>query len=112
MKCESIQKRLEDLIKNLDLVLIFLCWLISTFQGNMEYDWAVRLHFLLMAIAVFLVATPRRKENWFVFAFWEVSIYNIIDELMGGGDSYVWYEFPLLVAILIHSWKKFKSDRN
>jgi len=113
MKLENVQKVLKDLIKNLDLVLIFLCWLISTFQGQMEYDWAVRLHFLLMAIAITLVATPRRKENWFVFAFWELSIYNVFDELMGGGDSYVWYELPIMVFILIHSWYKFKnSDGN
>lgn len=85
MKCANILKKLDDLIKNLDLVLIFLCWLISTFQGQMEYDWAVRLHFLLMAIAITLVATPRRNTNWFVFAFWELSIYNVFDELIGGG---------------------------
>lgn len=106
---ENAQKVLNDLIKNLDLVLIFLCWLISTFQGNMEYDWAVRVHFLLMAIAIFLVAHKRRKEHWFIYAFWELSIYNVVDELMGGGDSYVWYELPLLVAILIHSYYKFKK---
>ena len=76
---------------------------------QMEYDLAVRLHFLLMAIAITLVATPRRNDNWFVFAFWELSIYNVFDELMGGGDSYVWYELPLLVIILFHSWYKFKK---
>lgn len=108
MKCVKDLKALKDLLYNFDLVLIFLCWLISTFQGQMEYDLAVRLHFLLMAIAITLVATPRRNDNWFVFAFWELSIYNVFDELMGGGDSYVWYELPLLALILFHSWYKFK----
>ena len=106
---ENVQNALKDLSSCIDLVLIFLCWLISTFQGNMEYDLAVRLHFLLMAIAVFLIAHKRRKENWFVYAFWEMSIYNVVDELMGGGDSYVWYELPVIALILIYSWYKFKK---
>lgn len=97
---------MKKLVNNLDIVLIFLCWLISTFQGNMEYSFAVRLHFLLMAIAIFLVAHKRRKEHWFIYAFWELSIYNVFDELTGGGDSYAWYELPIMVFILFHSWYK------
>lgn len=100
---------MKKLVNNLDLVLISLCWLISTFQGKMEYAFAIRLHFLLMAIAITLVATPRRKEHWFIYAFWELSIYNVFDEMMGGGDSYSWYEFPVMVIILFHSWYKFKK---
>lgn len=50
-----------------------------------------------------------RKDGFFQFAFFEIAIYNVIDEVMNQGDVNQWYELPILVAILIHSYYKFKK---
>jgi len=103
------EKDLKALKDHTWMCLVFICWGISNYQEQIGDRLATRLYFLIMAIVFVMLATKFRNNSWLSYAFWELSIYNVFDEMMGGGDSYSWYEFPVMVIILFHSWYKFKK---
>lgn len=91
------------------MFLIFSGWIISNLQEYLSEPFAVRTYFLLLSVAICLVATNFRKVSFFSFAFWELSIYNVFDEVFNTADSSQWHELPILFAVIIHSWYKFKK---
>jgi hypothetical protein len=109
MTSANDQRGLNVLKGNSDIVLIFICWLISTFQGSIEYALAAKAYFLLLSISFVLMSYKRRHLHWLIYAFWELSIYNVFDELIGTADKFTWYEIPVIIFVLIHSLFKFKK---
>lgn len=91
------------------MFLIFLGWLVSNLSEYLNEVFAIRSYFLLMSVAIVIIAYRHRKDGFFQFAFFEIAIYNVIDELMNQGDINQWYELPVLALILFHSWYKFKK---
>lgn len=102
-------KGLKSYAGHIWMFLIFLGWLVSNLQEYLSEPFAVRIYFLLLSGAICLVATKFRKVSFFSFAFWELSIYNVFDEVFNTADSNQWYELPILFAVIIHSWYKFKK---
>lgn len=109
MASENDQMGLSVLKANADIALIFVCWLISTFQGSIEYALATKAYFLLLSISFVLMSYKRRHLHWLIYAFWELSIYNVFDELIGSADNFTWYEIPVIIFVLIHSYFKFRK---
>lgn len=103
---ENDRKKYADLTW---MFLIFLGWLVSNLSEHLNEVFAIRSYFLLMSVAIVIIAYRHRKDGFFQFAFFEIAIYNVIDELMNQGDINQWYELPVLALILFHSWYKFKK---
>ena len=91
------------------MFLIFSGWIISNLQEYLSEPFAVRTYFLLLSVGVAIIGFQHRKNGFFQFAFFEIVIYNVIDEVMNQGDVNQWYELPILALILIHSYYKFKK---
>lgn len=91
------------------MCLVFICWGISNYQEQIGGRLATRLYFLIMAIVFVMLATKFRNNSWLSYAFWELCIYNVFDEIINQGDINQWYELPVVALILIHSWYKFRK---
>jgi hypothetical protein len=89
--------------------LIFSAWLISNFSAKIGEDLATRLYFILLALVFIIISTPLRNKDWITHAFWELSIYNLIDELLNAGDKYSDWELPILIFALVSSYIKFNK---
>lgn len=101
----------KDLKKCADLTwmcLVFSSWVISTLSDYLNEVFAIRSYFLLMSVAIVIIAYRHRNDGFFQFAFFEIAIYNVVDEVLNMGDINQWYELPVLALIPIHSWYKFK----
>ena len=104
MPClENDRKKYADLTW---MFLIFSGWLVSNLSEHLNEVFAIRSYFLLMSVAIVMIAYRHRKDGFFQFAFFEIAIYNVIDEVMNQGDINQWYELPVLALILFHSWYK------
>lgn len=103
---ENDRKKYADLTW---MFLIFSGWLVSNLSEHLNEVFAIRSYFLLMSVAIVMIAYRHRKNGFFQFAFFEIAIYNVIDEVMNQGDVNQWYELPILALILIHSYYKFKK---
>ena len=91
------------------MFLILSGWLVSNLSEHLNEVFAIRAYFLLMSVAIVMIAYRHRKDGFFQFAFFEIAIYNVIDEVMKQGDVNQWYELQILALILIHSYYKFKK---
>lgn len=100
---ENDRKKYADLTW---MFLIFSGWLVSNLSEHINEVFAIRSYFLLMSVAIVMIAYRNRKDGFFQFAFFEIAIYNVIDEVMNQGDINQWYELPVLALILFHSWYK------
>ena len=89
--------------------LIFLAWLVSNFSAYVGEDLATRIYFILLALVFIAISTPLRNNDWITHAFWELSIYNLIDELLNVGDKYSDWELPILIFALTSSYIKFNK---
>lgn len=89
--------------------LIFLAWLVSNFSAYVGEDLATRIYFILLALVFIAISTPLRNNDWITHAFWELSIYNLIDELLNVGDKYSDWELPILIFAFISSYIKFNK---
>jgi len=89
--------------------LIFLAWLVSNFSAYVGEDLATRIYFILLALVFISISTPIRNNDWITHAFWELSIYNLIDELLNVGDKYSDWELPILIFALTSSYIKFNK---
>ena len=89
--------------------LIFLAWLVSNFSAYVGEDLATRIYFILLALVFITISTPLRNNDWITHAFWELSIYNLIDELLNVGDKYSDWELPILIFALTSSYIKFNK---
>ena len=89
--------------------LIFLAWLVSNFSAYVGEDLATRIYFILLALVFITISTPLRNNDWITHAFWELSIYNLIDELLNVGDKYSDWELPILIFTLTSSYIKFNK---
>ena len=103
---ENDRKKYADLTW---MFLIFSGWLVSNLSEHLNEVFAIRSYFLLMSVGVAIIGFQHRKNGFFQFAFFEIAIYNVIDEVMNQGDVNQWYELPILALILIHSYYKFKK---
>jgi len=103
---ENDRKKYADLTW---MFLIFSGWLVSNLSEHLNEVFAIRSYFLLMSVAIVMIAYRHRKNGFFQFAFFEIAIYNVIDEVMNQVDVNQWYELPILALILIHSYYKFKK---
>ena len=102
----------NDRKKYADLTWMFLIlsgWLVSNLSEHLNEVFAIRSYFLLMSVAIVMIAYRHRNDGFFQFAFFEIAIYNVIDEVMNQGDVNQWYELQILALILIHSYYKFKK---
>ena len=104
-----LEKDLKKYTDRIWMFLIFLGWLISNLSEHLNEVFAIRSYFLLMSVAIVMIAYRYRKDGFFQFAFFEIAIYNVIDEAMNQGDINQWYELPVLALILFYSWYKFKK---
>jgi len=100
---ENDRKKYADLTW---MFLIFSGWLVSNLSEHLNEANAITAYFLLMSVAIAMIAYRHRKDGFFQFAFFEIAIYNVIDEVMNQGDINQWYELPVLALILFHSWYK------
>ncbi len=103
---ENDRKKYADLIW---MFLIFSGWLVSNLSEHLNEVFAIRSYFLLMSVAIVMIAYRHRNDGFFQFAFFEIAIYNVTDEVMNMGDTNQWYELSILALILIHSYFKFRK---
>lgn len=102
------EKDLKALKDHTWMCLVFICWGISNFQEQIGDEIATKLYFLIMSIVFMIIATMFRNNSWLSYAFWELCIYNVFDEITNQGDINQWYELPVVALIIFHSWYKFK----
>lgn len=91
------------------MFLIFSCWVISNFQEFIGEDFATRVYFILLYVAVSLIINPHKNISWFTYSFFEISIYNIFDEVLNIGDENQWYEIPIVLIIICKNYIKFNK---
>lgn len=70
-----------------------------------------RIFFLILAVGLALLASEK-IDNIFEFVFFEFALYNIVDEAMGNGSTYQWYEVFVFIGALLLAVLKRRSDRN
>lgn len=87
------EKGLKALKDNTWMCLVFICWGISNYQEQIGDRLATRLYFLIMSIVFVMIATKFRNNIWLSYAFWELCIYNVFDEIINQGDINQWYKF-------------------
>ena len=86
------------------MFLIFLGWLISNLSDYLNEYIAIRSYYLLMAVAIAIVAFFSRKNGWFQKSFFEISICNIIDEILNLGDKTYPYELLIVSNIILYNF--------
>lgn len=101
MKLAHVLKRNQDLTW---MFLIFLGWLVSNLSDYLNEYIAIRSYYLLMAVAIAIVAFFSRKNGWFQKSFFEISLCNIIDELFNLGDKTNKYELLIVLTILTYNF--------
>lgn len=89
----------------------FLYMLLWTSQGIMLYlkvndVIAVNIFFLGLAFIIYLsilldIYLLKNEANWFDFFLLELSIYNIIDEKIGRGAIFDWYELYIAIGLFL-----------
>lgn len=109
LKLEKDRKEYADLTW---ILLIFLSWLIGNYVDLIGNDkLAERLYFLLNSFIVLLVAYAYLKDNWLKWAIVEIAVYWLFDEVRSEGDIYHWYEFPLIIFILLTNYTYYKYKK-
>lgn len=90
-------------------------WVLSNYVDLIGNEaLTTRLYFLSSSLSVLLVLVVYLPKKWYVWAFIEMAIYWVIDEIRNEGDIYHWYELPLMTLILgtNYLYAKFKHDRD
>lgn len=87
----------------------FLYMLLWAFQGIMLYlkinaVIATNIFFLGLSFIIFIsiildIYLLKNEANWFDFFLLELSVYNIIDEKLGRGATFDWYELYIAIGL-------------
>lgn len=60
-------------------------------------------------IALICFSIPFRHKTWVSESFFCLSIYNLLDEIMGRGALLQWYEFPMALSVIVFIFLKHKK---
>jgi len=74
--------------------------------NDLEYV-ECRIFFMVFAIGIALIAL-QKIDTPFEFWFMEWSVWNVLDDIMGNGSTFQWYEIVVALLSLIFTWYKFK----
>jgi len=102
-----IKKDLRVSKDHIWMLLTFSAWGISYFSPQIGEYLSSRLYFFIIALVFLLISFKIRNAHWLNYAFFELCVYNLSDEIIGLGDSYQWYELPIFLIVLITSYFKF-----
>lgn len=91
------------------MFLVTFCWVVSNFQEQIGENIATKVYFILLSVAISLIANSYKNINWFTYSFFEISIYNIFDEILNTGDKNQWYEIPIILIIICKNYIKFNK---
>lgn len=75
--------------------------------NNQEYI-ECRIFFMVFAIGIALIAL-QKIDTPFEFWFMEWAVWNVLDDVMGNGSTFQWYEIVVALLSLIFTWLKFKK---
>ena len=90
-------------------ILLIFCWVVSNLEEKIGEDIATKLYFLSLASIFILITYKERKNHWFNYAIWELSIYNFIEEVFNTSDKYSPYEIPIIISVIIIANIKLKT---
>ena len=51
----------------------------------------------------------QKIDTPFEFWFMEWAVWNVLDDVMGNGSTFQWYEIVVALLSLIFTWLKFKK---
>ena len=94
-------------------ILLLFAWQMDAVSKLLHLDGYIeaRIFFLILAVGLALLASEK-IDNIFEFVFFEFALYNIVDEAMGNGSTYQWYEMFVFVGALLFAVIKRKRDGN
>ncbi len=90
-------------------ILLIFCWIVSNLEEKIGEDIATKLYFLSLASIFILITYKERKNHWFNYTIWELSIYNFIEEVFNTADKYSPYEIPIIISVIIIANIKLKT---
>ena len=76
--------------------------------GIFSVDYEVRAFFLLIALGFIFLSFGLRNEHWILRTFFELSLYNLLDELSGNACKSNYFEIIGALILLIYNWKTWK----
>ena len=71
-------------------------------------ETATKLYFLFLAIGLIFLSFPTRKKHWFLMTFFELCLYNLLDEILGRACIIDYWEVLGAIFLLVYNWKTWK----
>lgn len=63
---------------------------------------------MVFAIGIALIAL-QKIDTPFEFWFMEWAVWNVLDDIMGNGSTFQWYEIFIALLALVFAWYKNKK---
>ena len=97
-----------SVISGLGGLLICLAYLTMNANVYVGEETATNLYFLFLAIGLIFLSFPTRKKHWFLKTFFELCLYNLLDEILGRACIIDYFEVIGAIFLLIYNWKTWK----
>jgi len=97
-----------SVISGLGALLICSAYLTMNAINYVGEDLVKKIFFVLLSIGLIFLSFPTRKKHWFLKTFFELCLYNLLDEIIGRACVIDYFEVIGAIFLILYNWKTWK----